>query len=361
MKDIKGKFGRFFNRLNTMHRQSGRNWFSTIYNILRLKRTRGFYFVEIHDNELDMHGKDYEDSFLNWREQQRALTVLNPRKYFMVARNKWLTHQILEAVGIKERARLLCYYNPEMGVNNGTNARDLAGVKKLLKEAGIESVIVKTTESSHGDNVVVVKRMQDAGEDMTLTRFDGVKVKLSDLLKQEPLIFEEVITQSRQFEELNPSSVNTLRIMTTLMPDGSAKVIAAFFKAGRSGKCVDNAGSGGNVDAGVNVSNGTLIAPRVFDGFRNSYPTDEHPDSKVNLKDFKIENWEEIKRQVEGFQQRLTFVKAAGWDIAITDRGPVVIEVNDMWDRIGQVFIGKGWKAEIEGCSNAWKKYYSKV
>ena len=52
-------------------------------------------------------------------------------------------------------------------------------------------------------------------------------------------------------------------------------------------------------------------------------------------------------------------MKAAGWDIAITDNGPVIVEVNDMWDRTGQLFIRRGWKPEIEECYNAWKKYYN--
>ena len=42
-------------------------------------------------------------------------------------------------------------------------------------------------------------------------------------------------------------------------------------------------------------------------------------------------------------------------DIAITDKGPVVIEVNDFWDRTGQYFIRRGWRNEIRDCYLAWK------
>ena len=359
MTDLKGKVSRFHKRLSTMHKQSRRNWFSLIYHILRLKFTRGFYFVEIHDNELDMRGRGYEDSFLNWREQQKYLAVLNPRKYYSVARNKWLTHIVLETVGVKDRARLLCYSNPELGEGNENVARNRQQVLQMLGQSGLNSFIVKTTESSHGDNVWVIKDMERQGDDALLTRFDNRQVRLSELLGEEPLIFESLIKQSRQFGELNATSVNTIRFMTTLMPDGTAKVIAAFFKIGRAGKCVDNAGSGGNVDAGIDIETGQLINPIIFNTHRNTKPAEFHPDSGVSLKNFKIENWEAIKRKVEEFQQRLTFVKAAGWDIAITDNGPKVIEVNDMWDRIGQMFIGRGWKKEIETCYLAWKEYYS--
>ena len=52
-------------------------------------------------------------------------------------------------------------------------------------------------------------------------------------------------------------------------------------------------------------------------------------------------------------------MKAAGWDIAITDNGPVIVVVYDMCDRTGQLFIRRGWKPEIVECYNAWKKYYN--
>lgn len=56
-----------------------------------------------------------------------------------------------------------------------------------------------------------------------------------------------------------------------------------------------------------------------------------------------------------GFQQAFPFCKAVGWDIAITDDGPVVIEANDFWDRTGQYFIRRGWRNEIRECYLAWK------
>lgn len=75
-----------------------------------------------------------------------------------------------------------------------------------------------------------------------------------------------------------------------------------------------------------------------------------------------IDNWDNIKQQVLKYQQAFPYIKAAGWDIAITDDGPVVIEVNDFWDRLGQLFLRRGWRYEIRDCYKAWlktnKKYY---
>ena len=143
--------------------------------------------------------------------------------------------------------------------------------------------------------------------------------------------------------------------MTTLWPDGDARVIAVFIKIGRNGRCVDNAGGGGNVDACVDIETGEIRFAVQFEGFRKIKEIDVHPDSGQVLNGVYIENWQAIREEVKRFQQSFPFCKAAGWDIAITNQGPVVIEVNEFWDRLGQVFVRKGWRKEIRDCYLAWK------
>ena len=357
MTDIKGKIARTVARWS--HMLDNRNPLAVLYNVVLLQN-KGYKFVEIHDNELDIRGKDYEESFLNWKEQQEYLSLLNPRKYFSLARNKYLTHLILDKVGITSKSELYVYYSPESGLETDCIARNYKSVAKILKQKCVKQMVVKTTESSHGDNVWVINDLHfEENDDVSMLRFDGETLMLSDLCKKNPLIFESVISQTSQMAALNPSSVNTIRFMTTLMPDGSARTIACFIKVGRAGRCVDNAGSGGNVDAAVDIANGRIYNVIMFKGWRNIDKIDCHPDTGVLLDGMMIKNWAEIRRRVENFQQRMPFVKAAGWDIAITDNGPIIVEVNDMWDRTGQLFIGRGWKREIKECYDAWKSYYS--
>lgn len=149
--------------------------------------------------------------------------------------------------------------------------------------------------------------------------------------------------------------------MTVLMPSGEAKVIATFIKIGREGAFVDNAGSGGNVDAGVNPETGELYGAIIYNGFRKTIAIDNHPDSGACLNGATIQNWKSICDRVCGFQQRFPFLKAVGWDIAVTEKGPVVIEINDFWDRTGQLFIKRGWRKEIRECYSAWSEYNKKA
>ena len=109
------------------------------------------------------------------------------------------------------------------------------------------------------------------------------------------------------------------------------------------------------MDTCVDVETGEIKYAIQFEGWRNTKEIDSHPDSRQPLNGVLINNWQSIKSEVERFQQSFPFCKAVGWDIAITDDGPVVIEVNDFWDRTGQLFIRKGWRSDIRDCYLAWK------
>lgn len=335
---------------------SSKSMLLTLFDFWKLKRLKGITTEEYFEFELEKQDSEFRNSFLGVNEQRYYLDYLNPKKYYILARNKYITHKILENTGIK-KSELYCYYHPEGSVLQSNEiANNLQSVIKILREKNISKCVVKTTESSSGMNVQVVDNITYTRNDCIMHLFDGTEMKLSDFLTRTPLVFEELIEQTEQLASLNESSVNTIRFMTTLFPDGESKIVATFIKIGRSGKCVDNAGIGGNVDTCVDIETGTVKFPIQFDGWRKIKDITHHPDSGILIDGMVIDNWKSIKSQVKDFQKSFPFIKAAGWDIAITDEGPVVIEVNDMWDRTGQYFIRKGWRNEIRDCYFAWKE-----
>ncbi len=313
---------------------------------------------EYYQFEFEKRSERFRREFLGENEQRHYLDLLNPVKYYIVARNKFMAHKMLENTGIR-KSTLYGYYQPEgrVGVNDEI-ASDLAGVLRILRDKSVDSCVIKTTESSHGDNVWVIRHIEYQERDAVLERFDGQRLMLSDVLGNQPLLFEGVVRQTQQFADFNASSVNTVRFMTALYPDGEAKLVAAFIKIGRAGRCVDNAGGGGNVDVCVDPDSGTIRYAIQYDGWRRITDIDNHPDSGNPLNGVVIDNWQAIKQQVLAYQQAFPYIKTAGWDIAITDDGPVVIEVNDMWDRTGQYFIRRGWRNDIRDCYLAWQRYY---
>lgn len=346
-----------YSELKSVSLDSGLSIAAIIKDFYGLKKKKGLIWEEYYNFQLEKQPKKFINSFLGINEQRYYLDYLNPKKYYTVARNKYFTHLFLDATGIKNKARLICYYHPEFGITTSDIGNDYISVERILKSKNVSSCVIKTTESSHGDNVYVISSISFKEDDCTLIGFDGREIKLRDILANNPLIFEETIKQTDQLANFNKSSVNTIRFMTLLFPDKSVKIIATFIKIGRNGRCVDNAGGGGNVDAGIEVETGTLYNSIQFDGWRKVKKIEVHPDSGNRIERVTINNWDNIKEKVIQFQQAMPYIKAAGWDIAITDNGPYIIEVNDFWDTTGQLFIGKGWREEVKQCYLEWEKY----
>lgn len=346
------KIKRFFIRIKKIKRQSSKNYVSIFFNFLFLKKELNISFYEYYKFELE---KDttLRQNFLSAINKKKYLEILNPRKYYILARNKFFSHVYLDMIQAN-KAELYCYYDPSFkSVDKVCNTYD--AVLNILHTRLVDKCVIKTTESSHGDGVIVVNNIEYSASDCILTLFNGERKSLRSVLSKEPLIFESVITQIPQFAKFNQSSVNTIRIMTALKPDGTSDVFSAFLKVGRSGSCVDNAGSGGNVMAKVDIESGLISNVMEFSGWRNTKQITKHPDSNILLDGVIIENWSHICSVLKGYQSSMPFLKAIGWDVAITPEGPLIIEFNDYWDETGQLFTQEGWLKQITKYSKLWK------
>lgn len=141
-------------------------------------------------------------------------------------------------------------------------------------------------------------------------------------------ILQEAILQHHLLNSINPNSVNTIRLVT--LNDGeNVKPLRAVLRCGtlRSGK-VDNLHAGG-VGVGIN-SHGDLMKYGYYvSGYGTK--TNFHPDSGVIFEGIKIPFYEEAVEKALQLHKMLYDICSIGWDIAITEEGPVFIEGNVDW------------------------------
>lgn len=146
-----------------------------------------------------------------------------------------------------------------------------------------------------------------------------------ELLNQLPCLLEERVNQSDRMAWLNPSSVNTMRVVT-FRGEQESELIMTALRVGREGSIVDNYSSGGLF---VKVDPDTHKTVPFSTG--NSITSDSaiHPDSGKDLSGFEVPDWEgamELVRKAAGVFPPDAHI--FGWDLAHTDRGWLVIEVN---------------------------------
>ena len=171
---------------------------------------------------------------------------------------------------------------------------------------------------------------------------DEAKSLLSQLLEKGSWIAEELIIQHSSTAEWNPSSVNSMRIPSFRTADG-VRILQPFFRTGRKGSVVDNAGHGG-IFAVFDEETGVITTDGVDEhGGRFA----QHPDSGLTFKGWQIPYWKELKELTAEVHHSLpSHHQYVGFDFALTDNGWVLIEGN--WGQmVGQMAELKGIRHEF--------------
>lgn len=160
-----------------------------------------------------------------------------------------------------------------------------------------------------------------------VTSYSSYKDIFDYLINNNLHLVEEIIMQHKKMNELNPTSVNTIRVIT-ILKDENVHIIGALLRMSK-GNIVDNLASGG-IAAPIDLDTGKVFRPAVSkDCFVREYY--EHPITGHRIKDFEIPYWKDIISMVEKAAKVVRGIKTVGWDIAVTEYGPELIEGNDNW------------------------------
>lgn len=167
-----------------------------------------------------------------------------------------------------------------------------------------------------------------------------------DYLKNNNLFIEEYVKQNKEINKLCKESVNTIRIMTFAY-NGKSEIVYAAMRIGNGINNVDNFHQGG-MGCKIDLDKGILIGD-AYDKDLNHFKV--HPKSKVKFDGFKIPYWEEAKKLVLDASKVNNNIHMVGWDVAITDDGPTLIEGNRRpgFDLI-QVLSKRGRKDIVRHC-----------
>ena len=198
-----------------------------------------------------------------------------------------------------------------------------------------------------GKDYFMLKPINGSGGE-GVQKLPATKESFDEVLKNTPCLVEEVVKQCDEMASLNSTSVNTIRPLTFVTDDGEAILLAAYLRIGRGG-VVDNFCSGGMLSP-INPETGEIEYPAV-DEHNDNYPV--HPLTGKSIVGFKVPRFQEVKDLVLKAALVVPEIRYVGWDIAITDNGPVIIEGNDYPSHAFFNFKthhpdGKGLKKEFE-------------
>jgi len=191
--------------------------------------------------------------------------------------------------------------------------------RELLREKAVDTLlaygkdtILKPSVETYGGHGVMKVSGQSSRKDYEAL-FDKYRYDFT---------FQKVVEQHPVMAQFNPTSVNTVRVVTYRDFKGKRKVLYSCMRFGGEGSVMDNVCSGGGY-TGVNVETGQLIDRKRYSYFIMDVPT--LPDSVPN----EIPCWEKIKAAALALHGRLPQLGIVGWDFTLTpDETPILIEFN---------------------------------
>lgn len=145
----------------------------------------------------------------------------------------------------------------------------------------------------------------------------------AELMGRRQFVVEQVIVQHPVMASLNPSSVNSLRMISYLTDAGVVRILGATLKAGAGGS-VDNVSQGGMYTM---LDEEGVARYGAFTAESGAIHT-VHPLTGVSIVGFRVPLFDQVLELVDKLGHEVPQIPYVGWDIAITPDGPVVIEGN---------------------------------
>lgn len=186
----------------------------------------------------------------------------------------------------------------------------------------------------------------DPGTD-SLRTLGGALVAVADLADQvgafadEGYLFQERLVPHPLLARACGPAVGTVRLLTAMTPRGP-ELMASAWKVIGGGNVADNFWRRGNMLAAVDGESGTVT--RIASGLGHEAVTHErHPDSGEPLVGLALPEWQDARAMCLLAATALAGLRLIGWDIALTARGPVIVEANTLPAfNLHQIATGRG-------------------
>jgi hypothetical protein len=272
----------------------------------------------------------------------RLWARFNPRQYACLYANKLIFNRFFGAAGLPV-AQVFGVYDPEVGRSTrGQSLRTAADLAAWLPDVARNGFVFKALEGVRGHNILVFvgPAEHEPGVFLTLSgdRYDAARLTAfaSDtghLKRHRPganrraFLIEERIRPHPSLAEFIGPTLCSVRFQTIVTRGGEAQIVAAVFKLQPRPVGVDHLIYGA-VGCWVDLESGRLAGGRTRDSLEDARLI---PGTERSFVGFQLPDWVQARELALGAAEAFPWARSIGWDVALSDRGPVLIEGNEEW------------------------------
>lgn len=327
--------------------QSGKGLLTQAREILALKRAGGrcgitdYYWFKLYDDGY-LRGRGSAD-FLGWRLQDPFNFALNPRHAVLPAWDKLVFHLLATAAGLPVAPVKATFHRGErLPEVLGEHLRTMESALAFLRRADSYPLFAKPAYSQQGVGSSLLSGYDPASDSVLFGDGRGMSVAAFARRLEKPLddryhrpacgfLFQEALPVAPGIGTLTGwPAICGVRMVCLNGPEG-VEPIGAAWKVATPPNYVDNFHMGelGNLVAEVDLATGAV--GRVVDGL---WPTANLlaacPGTGRAFAGFRLPGWERLLDACREAGRVFPLMKVHHWDFALTDRGPLMLELNDM-------------------------------
>ncbi|MHC1774072.1 MAG: sugar-transfer associated ATP-grasp domain-containing protein [Lentimicrobium sp.] len=241
--------------------------------------------------------------------------------YVQICRDKSLTNTYLKGLNIEQPVMLMKFHLNSFFTEENLPLSEESALKIILKSSA-KKIFIKPNFGLGGKGIFVFSKINNEYVTKEGQRLDNAFIKNN--LYRHSYVIQEGLIQHQEMNAIYSGSINTCRIITRVI-DGESEILFSMLRMGQKGSEVDNASQGG-LYCKIDIESGQL-GDFSYSNDRNKYFF--HTDTSVEFAKTQVPQWNEIKKFILKVAVQFREIGMVGWDVALTETGPVIIEINE--------------------------------
>jgi glutathione synthase/RimK-type ligase-like ATP-grasp enzyme len=297
--------------------------------------------------------------FLGRHAQDRIIRQCNAGQWWFIAHDKLVFYALIAGLGLPIPETRALYHGGDRFAAVPVLARPEA-LAAHLRSAMPYPFFGKPVAGIRSVGVAAVKSYDPSGDAVVLTggKTVGVDGFVRELepYREQGYLFQEVLRPHPDLAVLCGPRVATVRLVVLLEESGPA-ILHALWKVPVGDNPADNFWRPGNLLAGLDAETGQVR--RVIQGTgSDQVELERHPDTDQPLVGATLPDWPLLTGLCLEAARAFPGLRMQAWDIALTDRGPVLVEVNIGGDfNLPQLAHATGlmderFRAFVDRCAN---------
>ena len=288
-----------------------------------------YYFFRVFDERYSWAEKQ---RFVGWRREIELDRAANTRDARRLANDKLAFHAHMQSVGAPLPELYAVYGDAGELPETLTQFTTTNAVREYLETNAPYPLFVKPVRGAHGrDNFALASADSNAGQ---LLPPAGPPLDIETFIvsidrhTRRGVLFQEFLRGHSDLGAVCGNRLTSVRIVVMLTANGP-EALSAVWRIPTGDNIVDNfdVGRTGNLAGHIELETGRI--GRVVQGIGwEINPVNRHPDTQHTFNNLTLPDWQPALDLSLELAPQFPGLRLQHWDIALTRRGPVVIELN---------------------------------